>query len=680
MAIKSDADWVRKSFMVPTRVVVGADAVRREMTEAAYKFTDTTLGGNFAINPPPQYCRRADLPVVGRFVGDNTSGQGRYYSEAIDDRGQLIHLRFGVPKFNGLTNFFANFYNPEAASLANKGRAPSSFYQVGQAIGFVVTIPLLPIIWAGQIFRFLTSKPASRYYYLKPAMPLYWSAVTSMVNAIGVNMGVIGRITSPGEEAIRNEFDPVDRTELEKLKAAMVSAKPYTYNPDGSIDIYKMATKAQRLARLNRNNIAKFLESTSDFNDLALDSTGSSKFRTEMTKRIQDPGSKGIGEYVRLYHESNSNSPQEEGESASKDSDPVDSTFTDMADVSFSEFMMAELEDGSAFVTFRVDETGDSTESFSNNTGQSAIAGKINGMSSSARSARFDLMDGNVGAGVFGSLIGGAINASKDLLTGALDQVGMSGLAALGGSGFVDIPEVWENSTANLPSMSYTIELRSPYGNPMSRFQNLVVPLSMLLAGALPLSTGKQSYTSPFLVEVYSKGKNQCRMGIIDSITITRGVGNLGWTRNGEALGIDISFSIKDLSSVMHMPIKANFSATDAAVMSGASAIGAGVGAVGSTLGLGTVEGGAAAGENVGSLLSMSNFDDDNAFSDYLAVLGSLSLADQIYPTNKLRLRRALRMAEFNKWKSPAYYSNWMVGTDLGQFVTAVTRATERGQ
>ena len=59
-----------------------------------------------------------------------------------------------------------------------------------------------------------------------------------------------------------------------------------------------------------------------------------------------------------------------------------------------------------------------------------------------------------------------------------------------------------------------------------------MVPLSMLLAGALPKSTGKHSYDAPFLVEIYDKGKAQTRLGIIDSISITRGVGRLGAREN----------------------------------------------------------------------------------------------------------------------------------------------------
>lgn len=671
-----DADWVRRSFMVPTHAISYVDEVRRELSEAKYKFTDTTLGGNFAINPPPQYSKFTDKPVPSRF--SKSSGMGRYYSEAIDDRGQHIHMRFGVPKFNSLTNFFGNTTSAYSASLANKGRAPGIFYNVGKAIGFVVSLPILPLVWGNQVFRFFTKKPASKFYYLKPAMPLYWNAVNTMINAIGVNMGVIGRAMNASDISVR-EFDQVQPDEHKELARSMASAWPYVYRPDGGVDVFAMANRAQRMARRNRARVADYLERQDELGSFKqmgfVPKNGKSEFEKVMLEQVNDPGGLKIDEYVQLYHKAYENR-DDVGEDVPKEADTA--IFEDLDEDGFRDFLMADLEDGSDFVTFRVDDTGSVSESFSNSTGQSELASKINSMSSNARSARFNTANFNFSDGVVGDIVGKVTGAVGDLIRGGADAFNLAGITMLMGDGFVDIPEVYEGSTANLPSMSYSIELRSPYGNPLSRFQNLYVPLSMLLAGVLPLSVGKQSYTSPFIVEIYSKGKNQCRLGIIDSMTITRGVGNLGWTKNYEPLGIDVSFTIKDLSSIMHMPIVSNFSTGDAATM-GAFSMGGkavdGVAKMFSGSGVGVQD----AAENFASYLSLSNFDDDNTYTDYLAVLGSLSMADQIYPINKLRLARAKRRAEFQKWKSPAYHSNWMVGTGIGQFVSSIMHTQARG-
>lgn len=226
----------------------------------------------------------------------------------------------------------------------------------------------------------------------------------------------------------------------------------------------------------------------------------------------------------------------------------------------------------------------------------------------------------------------GVLNSAKEFVGGVGESLGVSGLGALMGNAFVDIPQVWQNSTADLPKSTYTMHLRTPYGNKMSRFMNLYVPLSMILAGALPKSTGKHSYDSPFLVEIFDKGRQQVRLGVIDSLQITRGVGNVGWTRNQEPLGIDVTFSVLDLSSILHMPMNA----------------------------------------------SPGIFDEDNAYTDYLAVLGSLSLADQFYAGSRLRLSLTRKMASWRQWSSPAKYGMWAANTIPGQMLNAFAREASR--
>lgn len=674
MSISKDSDWVRRSFLVGSRTVTHQDMLRRELTEASYKFTDTTLGGNFAINPPPQFCRNADIKVPSRFA--NSNGMGRYYSEALDDRGQYVHMRFGVPQYNSLTNFFFNFYDTYSSSLANRARAPDFFYEIGKGLAFIVSIPVMPIIWAGRVVNFLSSKSASKYYYLKPAMPLYWNAVSTMVNAIGVNMGIIGRSYSPGEEAVRSELDPIEggqfgeSYEINRVMASTgLNAFSDVFRRDGGVDVYALATRAQRMAARNRENIQKALESSGSWDEIR------TKVGEAATTMMNDEGpSVAFDDYIKKYHATLAGK-QDESKTASTDAEMVGDNFNSIGKESgFGDYLQAELEDGAQFVTFRVDDVGTVSESFSNSTGTSSLADKLNSTTSSGRSTRFNIADGNFGDGIITGMLTGITSGVKSLVNGAMDMLEIQGIAAFSGNAFVDIPNVWQGSTADLPKASYTIELRSPYGNAFSRFQNLIVPLSMLLAGALPLSTGKHSYTSPFLVELYSKGRNQTRLGIIDSMTITRGAGNLGWTRNGEPLGIDVSFSVIDLSTILHMPIVSNFGAGSAAVTGAAEGIGAAVDYATSLAGANTNVADAAAGGV--NYLAGSNFDDDNLFTDYMAVLGGLSLADQIYPINKLRLRKAQRAAAWEQWKSPAYHANWMAGTGLGQLAAGLTTAT----
>lgn len=184
-----DSKWVQSSFMIPSHAADLVAAQRARLSSAYSKFTDTTLGGNFAINPPPQFTRSADLKV--RNPNARSRGMGRKYSEMIDDNSQVVHMRFGIPQFNSLMTFFTGFYDTSASLLSRTGRSPGFFYSLGRVSGFVVTLPLLPLIMAGRIYRYLARKPSSKFYYLKPAMPLYWNAVNSISNGIAVNMGII---------------------------------------------------------------------------------------------------------------------------------------------------------------------------------------------------------------------------------------------------------------------------------------------------------------------------------------------------------------------------------------------------------------------------------------------------------------------------------------------------------
>jgi hypothetical protein len=633
-----DADWVRQSFLLTNThgevLLDDLDKDNRFFTSAALKFSDTTPGGSFAINPPPQFTRYADLKVGGRFSG--SKGMGRYYSEAIDDNAQLIHLRFGVPQYNSLTQFFTGFYNTGAGQLARTGRSTSMFYSIGNAAGLVVSVlawPIMAIHLLGVALRYAFDWNPSKFYYLKPTMPLYWNAVQSMVNHLAVNRGIIPRIMT-------KEADQLYGTETNNsfANSRLNELMPEIFRKDGGIDVYAMSRRAQRLWSKQQSLIEHLLSDSE--NDPA--SAIHQVMKTTLTDTRPDYKAyldRWLLKTISQAKEAKDGKVEATNEGVQYEKAEggivkrVKAVIQEALDMA-----AAELNDGSQFITLRVNYTGAQNESFSNSTGESEISQKINSMSSSARSTRFNFADGNVSDGIVGKIIGKVGLAVGDFMTGMADSLEISGLAALGGAAFVDIPQHWQQSVANLPHSTYTIDLVSPYGNPISQLLNLDIPLCMLLAGALPLSTGKQSYTSPFLCQLFDQGRSQTRLGIIDSLNITRGTGNVGFSPEGRALAIQVSFSVKDLSSIMHMPISEGLS-------------------------LNPIEG---------------VFDEDNAYTDYLAVLAGMNLNDQVYQGRKLKLNLARKLSNFRSMMSWEHHATVLGGTLPARIASMFFKGTRR--
>lgn len=646
-----DVDWVRQSFMLPRRTISNSDALRRTLSDARFKFTDTTLGGSFAINPPYQFTRFADIPVPSLFAG--SAGLGRYYSEAIEDNAQLIHMRFGVPQFNSLLNYFFNFFNPQAARMARTGRSYDLAFSLGKITGTLFPLPVQLFTAAGAALNFLMGRDTSKYYYLKPTMPLYWNAVNTIANGIAVNMGLVPRIMSNAEKStVKGE--PEYTAEIGRRYQRL---NPEVWHESGEIDIYSLASRAQRIANEQRRELNKALETgeSAEAVQAKIQSMVDAGRYTDTKRAFQS-----YEDYLKSWHSLNDRTEQE-------DDGSVDVIGKKM---SFKEktlkFFEAEYEDGSQFVTFHVEHTGTVSESFSNSATEPEISSKLNGLSSGARQARFSSADGQTGIGFIDDMLqmGGAF------IEGVASAVNLQGLLAFSGSAIADIPKMWDSSSADLPKSDYQIKLRTPYGNDYSRFTDLFIPLSMLLAGSLPISTGKQSYTSPFLCEVYDKGRTQTRLGMIQNLQVSRGEGNLGWTRDMKPLGINVSFSVMDLSSIMHMPITAGFDLSDAVELAGAAGLAARAANATSVVGV-IGRAGGALGLAAGTDFAKGFFDSDTIYSDYLATLASLSLTEQVYAMQKLRINMTRQFSSMNTWFSASHFTNWVMGSAPARLISA---------
>lgn len=280
-----------------------------------------------------------------------------------------------------------------------------------------------------------------------------------------------------------------------------------------------------------------------------------------------------------------------------------------------------EWKNGSAFLNLGVNYTGGGSMSIANATKETIIAGTLKGVSSTARDSRISLSDFKTGF----SFIDGAVKMVGDVFSGAMDAVSMSGLMALAGNAFIDFPKQWDDSTATVPTANFTIELRSFTGNMIADYLYLYTTVSCLLAGATPLSTGAQSYTSPFVCEAYCRGSFAIRYGMITNLTVRHAVGNLGYTAGDRRpLAFDIDVEIADFSSVYH-----------AAISNGMSPI------------------------NIFKRV----FDDDNAFGDYISTISGLQLDDMVNPKRKLSIKMATQIKNVKSWWSPTHIASRMSGS-----------------
>lgn len=205
------------------------------------------------------------------------------------------------------------------------------------------------------------------------------------------------------------------------------------------------------------------------------------------------------------------------------------------------------------FVGWRIEKGVDSSESLSNSTKETELAQMINSAVSGGRQRTFSMAALKETSP--GQMLDTVYKGVESVVSNTLESFNLQGgLEVLKGVGFLDIPEVWESSSFT-KSYSFDFQLRTPQPDKVSIMYSLYIPLAMLLAGAFPRSVGQNAYTSPFLVRAYCQGMFAIPLGIVDSITIKRGAAEFGWSRDLLPTQIDVSFSIKDLSPVMHIAL-----------------------------------------------------------------------------------------------------------------------------
>ena len=212
-------------------------------------------------------------------------------------------------------------------------------------------------------------------------------------------------------------------------------------------------------------------------------------------------------------------------------------------------------------LVFYLDGLNQVSESYGNSTTESSLASTINGYADQANELRF--LFGSSG-GVAETLMNSATEVTSSISSalsglgewaagGIVGALADKGVKTVLNGGKILFPEIWSDSSFDR-SYSIDIKLRSPDHDSLSIYLNVLKPYCKLLCLTLPrlADDDPNGYGSPFLVKAYSKGMFNIDMGIIESMSVTKGA-ECCWNDDGLPTQIDISLSIKDLYSKLMM-------------------------------------------------------------------------------------------------------------------------------
>lgn len=677
-----DNEWAKSTFIITDpEFNSGAHAAYEEFirsnrysTSAEHKFTCTSPGMSLGVNPKPQFTRYCDIRSKGRLQRPDITpgvtshptglGMGSYYSEAIDDNEQRIYMRFGVPKYMPLPLWIAKSFDIDKAVLHGRGTITRVFFgAIGLVIKFfqIAAAPVLAIgMYALQLYT-----ANSRFYSIKDTMHSYWATVENILNMLVARRTMLPYMFTDYTYKLKGTVgtpEPVSPSFVQSLSDMI----PDIIHPEtGRIRVFAIALRSQAAFNKIRRE-----EQEANANKKPTDEFDYPDITTNLPLTSTANPSGGIAEYLfsKAYGLLMDGNKEEvsEGLDEAKPSDQsimtYDPAFTDEngdpMDTSldpnapgkgiegkiesninkkaatfdkYKEYALAELSEGAAFAVFNVSATGSIGESFSSSFGSNPIESTFNSFSAKSRNIS-SLMSSVREIPIVGDAFGLAADAGAKILSDTTFGIA-NPLLALAYGVNVSMPKIWEASSADLPRASYKIKLFSPYGNPYAQLFNVYLPLSMLLAGSLPRSTGASTYTSPFFCQLFDRGRTSIQLGMISQLGITRGTTNLAFTRAGHTSGIDIDLQVTNLDEIVAVDV------------------------------------------NSGGVLSnvMAQFDTnimyDTPFMAYMNTLAAVDVYTQVYRTPMIRLKlaeRAMNLKDAINFEPAAFASGTVNSIPFG--------------
>ena len=551
--------------------------------------------------------------------GVNVGVMGRVYSETYDSNQQILWMCMGVPEYTNLISFYADAGNKNAAAAMNRGTLKSLTGTIINLVYTTaitaITLPVMAPFWASKWLTRIQSDRVTQYFTFKPAMVIYYEMVNTMLSYLAVSMGIYPQVlvrrrdstkTLKGHyEQMQFQVEPQDTSGDDERAAALQRMNNAKQTADKG---YTSGTKEITDPRLKKaqeeadaiNNIPSAM-GEDEGGKSSYSDTGyfKSDDGLEIGNRVAS-GDSGIPNVLKhgpdifailnrraeifkagrvkvstrqlLAMTKSGNQDRSDGKYFSTPNDMY--VVTETKDVrklangdgkkgAWSKCwssLKSNMFGAGDFVGFRIERGVSCSESISNSTGQLGIAQKLNSYAQEQRQKYEDYGNSWL-AKTAGELAKNPETFLKtltsDLVSKAAGAVGLGDIGAIltQGNGFIDIPEVWTGSSCSR-SFTFNINLNARYGDPVSIFQSIYIPMLMLLAAATPRAIGNAMYTSPFLVKAFCKGFFSIPCGLITSLSFTRGKDEYGWSANMLPTCVNVNMTIQDLSPAFFLSMQ----------------------------------------------------------------------------------------------------------------------------
>lgn len=655
-----DRDWLKTTFIIGDEEYLEGDIYseflkkNRYFSSADFKFTSTAPGLSIACNPKPQFTRYCDIRSMGKVnarkslylddliysvgttTNQNSLGLGRYYSEAIDDNEQRIYFRFGLPKYTPLLIWLRKSFDIDKVILQNRGFFTSTVIQTAGLISKLFAVAAAPLLSLGM-FILGVIVDNSRFFHIGNGnMYLYWATVENILNQMVSRRTMLPQLFPDFTlkyDGIMNKEITISKQFIDELSSYI----PDIIDPEtGRISVFAIALRAQvAYHEMKMEDINAPDSENPSYNFTGFRESGDTVHTTPFRdKEGNIPFINRIFGYAYDFLMTNEKDAKEkennttslismdpsfldpEGNIIEINNNPDDPNGTFEQKLldnaiknkskfeNYKKYLLAELGEGAAFAVFNVDSTGSVGESFSNSTTTNPLEVTFNSLSSKVRNIT-DFMSSVTSAPV----IGDAIKLAGDTVATVLSNASLgivNPLLALAYGTQISFPKIWESSSASLPRASYKFKLISPYGNAYSQLFNIYLPLSMILAGSLPRSTGASTYTHPFFCQLFDRGRVNIQLGIIENVSITRGTSNLAFSRSGKPNAIDISIDVANMDEIITVDVNST-------------------GVLG----------------KLSEALNLNFNINDNPFSSYVNTITGVDVYTQIYRIPQIRLKLA---------------------------------------